>query len=100
MSRSLQRKIDPLDEYDLAFLVLYDVVAVHRVAVGLEVVRPFDAFEAARSEQRFAHRLGISALRGFDSMLDQVYRAISPRRKQVWLGRVRRPKLFRVGLGF
>src|SRR5882724_8262115 len=52
---SIDRKIKPLDEHDLPALVLYHVVAVHAVAPGVEVVRPFQALVALDGEDRLAH---------------------------------------------
>ena len=41
-------ELDVLDERDLALVVPHHVVAVHTVAVGLEVVGAFDALQPFR----------------------------------------------------
>ena len=74
-----------LDERDFALVVPDHVVAVHTVAVGLEVIGTFDPLEPARREQRVAYGFRFRRFGLFDGVLQQENGTVRASRVEVRL---------------
>src|SRR4051794_3365324 len=78
MPFSLDRKIHPLDERDLAAVVLYHVVSMQAVAASVEFIVSLETAITFDRQNRLANRFGFGALGVVHRYRQYVQRIVRP----------------------